>query len=95
MNGLEIVLIILVLVWTLIFALVALMVFVIFLGVKRAIKKANNILDETEDVAKRVDLPSKIVMASILGFMAKSSFKGLKDLLSNLLIKGKKNKSSD
>ena len=68
------------------------MVFVIFLGVKRAIKKANSILDETEDVAKRVDLPSKIVMASILGFMAKSSFKTLKEVFTNLLIKNKKSK---
>ena len=73
MSGLEIALVILIAVWTFIFALIAIALLVIFFSIRRALKKANQILDETEEKARQVDLPSKIVIASILGFMAKNS----------------------
>lgn len=79
MSGLEIALVILVAVWTFIFALIAIALLVIFLSIRRALRKANQILDETEEKARQVDLPSKIVVASILGFMAKNSVGILKE----------------
>lgn len=78
MSGLETALIILVTIWTIIFGIIAIAIFIIFLNIRKALKKANQILDETEAKAKSVDLPSKIVIASILGFMAKNSFQTLK-----------------
>lgn len=87
MNPLELLLIILVSLWTVIFMVVAAAILLVFLGVKRAVDKANKILDETEDVAKRVDLPSKVVIASILTFLAKNTAGQVKDLISEFLLK--------
>lgn len=93
MNPLEAILIILVSLWTLIFMVVAAAIVLVFLGVKRAVDKANKILEETEDVAKRVDLPSKVVIASILAFLAKNTAGQVKDLISEFLLrKGKRSR---
>lgn len=81
MSGLETALVILVVIWTIIFAFIAIAILLVFLSIRKALKKANNILDETEAAAKRVDLPSKVVIASILGFMAKNSFTSIKNIL--------------
>lgn len=88
MSGLETALVILVVIWTIIFAFIAIAILLVFLSIKKALKKANNILDETEAAAKRVDLPSKVVIASILGFMAKNSFTSIKNIIQTF--KGKK-----
>lgn len=90
MNGLEIALIILVLIWTVIFVIIAIAILLIIFAIKRAMDKANKILDETEAIANKVDLPSKVVIASILAFMAKTSASTIKDVISNLFLKGKK-----
>lgn len=87
MNPLEIILVILVSVWTLIFIVVAGAIVVVFLGVKRAVDKANKILEETEDVARRVDLPSKVVIASILAFLAKNTAYSIKNFLNDSFFK--------
>ncbi len=90
MSGLEIALVILVAVWSIIFIMIGVGLLLIFLAVKRAIDKANNILDRTEEVANKVDLPSKVVIASIVAFMAKNSFGGLKNIISETFLKRKK-----
>lgn len=90
MNGLEIALIILVLIWTVIFVIIAVAILLIIFSIKRAMDKANKILDETEAIANKVDLPSKVVIASILAFMAKTSASTIRDVISNLFLKGKK-----
>jgi SNF family Na+-dependent transporter len=90
MNPLEVLLVILVSIWTVIFIVVAAAIVVVFLGVKKAIDKANKILEETEDVAKRVDLPSKVVIASILAFLARNTAGSIKGIISDYFLKGKK-----
>lgn len=90
MTGLEVVLIILVTIWSFIFIMIGIMIFMVFLAVKRAVNKANQILDRTEEVANKVDLPSKVVIASIVTFIAKNSFGGLKNLVVDTLFKKKK-----
>lgn len=93
MNGLEVALIILVSIWTVIFIVVAAAIIAVFLSIRKAINKANKILEETEDVAKRVDLPSKVVIASILAFLAKNTAGSIKDLISEFLLrKGKRSR---
>lgn len=59
----------------------------IFFAIKRAITRANDILDKTEAVADKVDLPSKVVMASIVAFMAKNSFGTIKKIISGIMSK--------
>lgn len=91
MNGLEVALIILVSVWTIIFAIIALAILFVFLGIRRAINKANHILDQAEAEAEKVNLPSKAVIATIVAFMAKNSFGSIKEIIS-AFTKSKKKK---
>lgn len=90
MNPLEIALIILVAIWSVIFLIIGIALVMIFLAVKRAITKANDILDKTEAVADKVDLPSKVVMASIIAFMAKNSFGTIKKVIDGIMSAKKK-----
>jgi|CXWK01.1.fsa_nt_gi hypothetical protein len=85
MTVLEIALIILVAIWSIIFLIIGAALIMIFIAVKRAIGKANSILDKTEAVAGKVDLPSKVVIASIVGFMAKNSMGTVKKIISGFL----------
>lgn len=85
MTILETALIILVVIWSIIFLIIGIALVMIFLAVKRAITKANDILDKTEAVADKVDLPSKVVMASIVAFMAKNSFGTIKKIISGIM----------
>ena len=87
MSILEAVLVILVVIWSIIFLIIGIALVMIFLAIKRAIGKANDILDKTEAVADKVDLPSKVVMASIVAFMAKSSYGPLKKLITTFISK--------
>jgi large-conductance mechanosensitive channel len=66
MTLLEGALVALILIWTVIFIIIAVVVFVIYRSIKRALDKANKILDETEAKAEEFDLPSKIVIGSII-----------------------------
>jgi hypothetical protein len=79
MSGLEAALVILVGVWTLIFAIIAVSILLIFLSIRRAIKKANNLLDKAEAEADKVNLPSKLIISSIMAFVARNSFQSIKD----------------
>lgn len=85
MTALEIALIILVAIWSIIFLIIGIALVMIFFAIKRAITKANDILDKTEAVADKVDLPSKVVMASIVAFMAKNSFGTIKKVISGIM----------
>lgn len=85
MTILETALIVLVVIWSVIFLIIGIALVMIFLAVKRAITKANDILDKTEAVADKVDLPSKVVMASIVAFMAKNSFGTIKKIISSIM----------
>ncbi|MBI2593730.1 hypothetical protein HYW44_03740 [Candidatus Daviesbacteria bacterium] len=89
MSALEIALIILVAIWSIIFLIIGISLVMIFFAVKRAITKANDILEKTEAVADKVDLPSKVVMASIVAFMAKNSIGPIKKLISTIMAKKK------
>ncbi len=90
MTGLEVALIILIIIWSLIFIIIGIAILMVFLAVKKAVNKANQILDRTEEVANKVDLPSKVVIASIVTFMAKNSFGGIKSILTDHFLKKKK-----
>lgn len=87
MSVLEIALIVLVVIWSIIFLIIGIALIMIFLAVKRAITKANDILDKTENIANKVDLPSKVVIASIVAFMAKNSFGTVKKIISGIMSK--------
>ena len=89
MTLLEGALVALILIWTLIFIIIAVVIFVIYRSIKRALDKANTILDETQSKAEAFDLPSKIVTASVIGFMAKQSFKPLMKLIGGFISKKK------
>lgn len=88
MELLELFLVILISVWTIIFIIIAISLLFIFFAIKRALGKANRILDQTENVANRVDLPSKVVIASILAFMTKNIATSVKDFIA-LFLRGK------
>ena len=85
MSILEIALIILVVIWSIIFLIIGIALIMIFLAVKRAITKANDILDKTENIANKVDLPSKVVIASIVAFMAKNSFGSIRKIIRGIM----------
>ena len=85
MSVLEVALIILVVIWSIIFIIIAVALIMVFLAIKKAIGKANDILDKTEAVADKVDLPSKVVMASIVAFMAKNSFGTIKKIINGII----------
>lgn len=87
MSILEAALIVMVAIWSIIFLIIGFALVMIFFAVKRAITKANDILDKTEAVADKVDLPSKVVMASIVAFMAKNSFGTIKKIISGIMSK--------
>lgn len=91
MGILEGVLVILILIWTIIFVVIGVGVWIIFRGVKKALNRVDHILDITEQKAEAFDLPSKIAVASILGFMSKNSYSVIKKLVTdNFFNKGKK-----
>lgn len=85
MEILEIILIVLVVIWSIISLIIVIAVITIFLSIKKAITKANNILDKTQAIADKADLPSKAVIASIVAFMAKNSFGTIKKIISGIL----------
>lgn len=85
MEILEIALIVLVVIWSIIFVIIAIALIMLIMTVKRAMSKANEILDKTEAVANKVDLPSKVVIASIVAFMAKNSFGSIKKIIGSFM----------
>ena len=82
MSGLEIALILLVSVWTLIFVIIAVMIFIIFLALKKTVTKFNNLLDTTEAAAQEAQLPLKMAMAGIAGMMSKNAFDTIRKIAS-------------
>lgn len=89
MTLLEGALVVLVIIWTVIFIIIAVMVFIVYRMVKRALDKANNILDITQTKAEEFDLPSKLVVGSIIGFMAKQSMGPIMKLFGGLISRKK------
>lgn len=87
MSVLEIALIILVVIWSIIFIIIAIALIMVAFAVKRAVTKANDILDKTENIANKVDLPSKVVIASIVAFIAKNSFGTIKKIIGGIISK--------
>lgn len=87
MSPLEIALIVLVVIWSIIFIIIAIALVMLILTIKKGLAKANDILDKTGAVADKVDLPSKLVMATIVGFVAKNSFGTIRKLVSGLMSK--------
>lgn len=85
MSFLEVALVVLVIIWSIIFLIIGIALIMIFLSIKRAIGKANNILDKTGAIADKVDLPSKVVIASIVGFMAKNSLGPITRIIAGFL----------
>lgn len=90
MSGLETALVILVSLWTIIFAIIAAAMLMIFFSIKRGLKKVNDIIDKTEAVADQVNLPSKAVLLAIMAFLSKNSVDGIKNLVTTFLDTSKK-----
>ncbi len=89
MSPLEIALLILIVIWSIIFIIIAVALVMLILTVKRALGKANDILDKTGAIADKVDLPSKVVIASIVGFMAKNSLGPIGRMITGFLTRKK------
>ena len=85
MSPVEVALIILITIWSIIFIVIGIAVLLVFLSVKRALTKVDRILDKTEELANQADLPSKLVTASIVGFMAKNGYGTIKKLIGTLM----------
>lgn len=81
MTPIEIALIILITIWSIIFIVIGVAVILVFISVRRALKKVDTILDRTEELANKADLPSKLVTASIVGFMAKNGYGTIKKII--------------
>lgn len=90
MNILEIALTILVSVWTVIFLMIAIAGFLIYRSIKKGLDKVNKFLDTTEEIAESASIPTKVVVASIVGFMAKNGISGLKNVARNFFDKKRK-----
>jgi heme/copper-type cytochrome/quinol oxidase subunit 2 len=84
MTPVEIALIILITIWSIIFIVIGIAVLIVFLSVRRAMKKVDTILDRTEELANKADLPSKLITASIVGFMAKNGYGTIKKIIATL-----------
>lgn len=89
MTLLEGALVALVIIWTIIFIMIGVIVFVVYRMIKHALDKANKILDETQTKAEEFDLPSKLVTASVIGFMAKQSVGPLMKLIGGFISRKK------
>ena len=89
MTLLEGALVALILIWTVIFIIIAVAIFLLYKSVKRALDKANTILDETQAKAEEFDLPSKLVTASVVGFIAKQSMGPLMKFIGRAVSKKK------
>ncbi len=85
MSAVEIALIILITIWSIIFIVIGIAVILVFLSIKRAMKKVDTILDKTEELANKADLPSKLITASIVGFMAKNGYGTIKKIISTIM----------
>lgn len=89
MDILQIALVVLITIWTLIFVIIAVAIFLIFRAVKRAADKVNTILDSAEEIAENAKIPSKVAMAAVIGFLAKNSIEGIKGLVESFVRKKK------
>jgi hypothetical protein len=94
MSGLETALVILITIWSLIFVIFLVAALFIFLSIRKLLNKTNKLIDEAEEIAERFNIPSNLVMSSVLGFIAKNSFQGIKNIVSDTLLKGAKKKTS-
>lgn len=91
MSGVEIALIVLITIWSIIFIAIGVAVLFVVFSIKRALNKVDRILDRTEELANKADLPSKMVTGALMGFMAKNGYSAVKNLISSVLsFKGKK-----
>ncbi len=83
MTPLETALVILISIWTIIFILVGIGMIVLFIQIRKAIDKVNQILQTTEDIAERVEIPIRTISAGILGFIGKISAQGISSFIKN------------
>lgn len=78
MGPLETALVVLVIIWTLIFVVVAVGMFILLLGLKRALDKINRILDQGEDVAKGIGAVGKAAAGGLAGLLIEKAGNRLK-----------------
>ena len=72
MTPLETALVALVIIWTLIFVVVAIAMVVLLLGLKRALDKINRILDQGEDMARGLGAVGKVTASGLSGLLMKA-----------------------
>lgn len=71
MTPLESALVVLVLIWSLIFIIIAFALIIILIQVRRGLEKINKILDNAENVAENVSGPLKTVSSVVANFLKK------------------------
>jgi uncharacterized protein YoxC len=78
MTPLETALVVLVIIWTIIFALLAVAMVVLLLGLKKALDKINNILSQGEDMARGLGVVGKATAGGLAGILLKTAGDRLK-----------------
>jgi len=78
MSPLETALVVLVIIWTIIFALLAVAMVVLLLGLKKALDKINNILTQGEDMARGLGAVGKVTAGGLAGLLVKTAAEKLK-----------------
>lgn len=94
MDILQALLVVLVSLWVLIFIIIVAILLMVFLFLRKSIKGANKIIDETEDIAQRLKLPSKIVLASIFMILLKRIGVIIRHLIIGRIIRSKRHKTN-
>jgi hypothetical protein len=75
MTPVETALIVLVIIWSIIFIVFGAAMILIMWGVRKALDKVNNILDDAEKISSGVSLPIRAAASAILGLMEKGKKK--------------------
>jgi uncharacterized protein YoxC len=79
MAPLETALVTLVIIWTLIFVVVAIAMVILLVGLKRALDKINKILDQGEDMARGLGAVGKATAGGLAGLLVKAAGDRLKN----------------
>lgn len=79
MTPIETALIVLIIVWSIIFIIFGVAMFIILLGVKKGIDKINSILDDAHTLTSGVSRPIQAATNTLMGLVGKKLKKHFKD----------------
>lgn len=80
MTSFESALVILIFIWSVIFVLVGIFIAIIFWRIKQAVDKVNKILQTTENIAERVEMPIRTISSGLLSLLGKPTVESIKEI---------------